>query len=99
MNSTKSRIFALATFACYVVIAGCSKALEQPASALGVAEDELDMTNVEAFYVLDGSYIDGSLERAIEEYGSMEAYVRDGLGLKDEEIENLRGQLLESTLE
>jgi protein-tyrosine phosphatase len=59
------------------------------------APDDVDMTNVEAFYVLDVSYIDGALERAIEEYGSMEGYVREGLGLSDEEIESLRNQLLE----
>ena len=53
------------------------------------------MTNVEALYVLDGSYIDGTLERAIEDYGSMEGYIREGLGLKDEEIAFLRSQLLE----
>jgi protein-tyrosine phosphatase len=61
--------------------------------------EDVDMTNVEAFYVLDGSYVDGALDRAIEEYGSMEAYVRDGLGLTDEETERLRDQLLESTRE
>ena len=65
----------------------------------GVPLEDIDMTNVEAFYVLDGSYIDGTLEQAIEEYGSMEAYVRDGLGLTDEEIERLRGQMLDSTLD
>jgi protein-tyrosine phosphatase len=65
----------------------------------GVPLEDVEMINVEAFYVLDGTYIDGTLEHAIEEYGSMKAYVRDGLGLTDEEIEVLRGQLLESTLE
>jgi protein-tyrosine phosphatase len=59
------------------------------------APDDVDMTNVEAFYVLDVSYIDGALERAIEEYGSMEGYVREGLGLSDKEIGTLRSQLLE----
>jgi protein-tyrosine phosphatase len=62
----------------------------------GMSIEDVDMTNVEAFYVLDRSYIDGTLERATEEYGSIEAYARDGLGLTDEEIERLRGQLLES---
>jgi len=65
----------------------------------GVPLEDVDMTNVEAFYVLDGSYVDGTLDRAVEEYGSMEAYVRDGLGLTDEETERLRDQLLESTRE
>jgi protein tyrosine/serine phosphatase len=53
------------------------------------------MTNVEAFYHLEGHYIDGTLEKAIEEYGSMDGYIRDGLGLSDDEVERLRDQLLE----
>jgi protein-tyrosine phosphatase len=60
-----------------------------------VLPEEVDLTNVEAFYILDGSYIDGTLEQAVAEWGSMEAYIRDGLGLTEEEIEQLRHQLLE----
>ncbi|UCE03285.1 MAG: tyrosine-protein phosphatase [Candidatus Latescibacterota bacterium] len=62
----------------------------------GISPEELDMTNVEAFYVLDGSYIDGALERAVETFGSLDGYIRNGLGLTDEEVERLRDQLLES---
>lgn len=65
------------------------------AETRGVSPGEIDMTNVEAFYILDGSYIDGSLEQAIADYGSMEGYIRDGLRLTDDEIEALRSQLLE----
>jgi protein-tyrosine phosphatase len=61
----------------------------------GVDPAEVDMANVEAFFVLDGSYIDGALEQAVADYGSVEGYVREGLGLSDEEIERLRSELLE----
>jgi len=61
----------------------------------GISPDEVDMTNVEAFYRLEGSYVDGTLERAIQEYGSMDGYLRQGLGFTAEEIERLRNQLLE----
>lgn len=61
----------------------------------GVAPEEIDMTNVEAFYVLDGSYIDGALEQAVAEYGSMDAYIREGLGITEDEIGMLKSQLLE----
>ena len=64
------------------------------AKTLGVPPEEVDMTNVEAFYILEGSYIDGTLEQAVEDYGSMEAYVREGLGITDEEVEQLKSQLL-----
>jgi protein-tyrosine phosphatase len=67
----------------------------QVAGDRGISPEEVDMTNVEAFFVLGGSYIDGSLEQAVAEYGSMEGYIRDGLGFSDAEIQSLRDQLLE----
>jgi protein-tyrosine phosphatase len=61
----------------------------------GIAPEEVDTTNMDAFYILQGAYIDAALEQAVEDYGSMEAYIRDGLGITDEEVEELRIQLLE----
>lgn len=65
------------------------------AKARGVPESEVDMTNVEAFFVLRPEYIDGTLERAVERYGSLEAYIREGLGVTDAERDRLRDELLE----
>ena len=50
---------------------------------------------MQIFCVLQGAYIDAALEQALENYGSMEAYIRDGLGISDEEVEQLRAELLE----
>jgi protein-tyrosine phosphatase len=61
----------------------------------GIAPEDVDMTNVTAFYVLSGDYIDGTLEQVRKDYGSMEAYVRKGLGLTEAEIERLQEELLE----
>ena len=62
----------------------------------GVATpEEVDTTNMDAFYILQPAYIDAALQQAVEDYGSMEAYIRDGLGISDEEVEQLRSQLLE----
>jgi protein-tyrosine phosphatase len=61
----------------------------------GVDPSGVDMTNVEAFYRLEGHYIDGALERAIEEHGSMDSFIREGLGITDEEIARLRTELIE----
>jgi protein-tyrosine phosphatase len=61
----------------------------------GIPPEEVDTTNMEAFYILDGSYIDAALEQAVEDYGSMEAYIREGLGISDVEVERLRSELLE----
>ena len=61
----------------------------------GIAPEEVDTTNMDAFYILQGAYIDAALEQAVEDYGSMEAYIRDGLGITDQEIEQLKSQLLD----
>ena len=61
----------------------------------GIPAEEVDTTNMEAFYILDGSYIDASLDAAVEEFGSMDAYLRKGLGLTEVELESLREGLLE----
>ena len=65
------------------------------AETKGVSPEDVDMTNAEAFYILEGSYIDGTLEQAVADYGSMDAYIREGLGLSNEEVEELKRQLLE----
>ena len=36
-----------------------------------------------------------SLEEAVRRHGSMEAYIRDGLGISDQEVASLRSSLLE----
>lgn len=64
------------------------------AEAREVAPESVEMSNVEAFYILEGTYIDGALEAAVQQYGSMEAYIQDGLGMSGDEIEALRTSLL-----
>ena len=61
----------------------------------GIQEDEVDMTNAKAFYVLQDSYIDASLDQAVKKYGSMENYLQQSLGISAEEIEKLKDALLE----
>lgn len=77
------------------VEATLAKIRQMAAERKGVSPEAIDMTNVEAFYVLEGAYIDGTLDQAIAEHGSMEAYIRDGLGVTDQEIERLREELLQ----
>jgi protein-tyrosine phosphatase len=60
-----------------------------------VEPDEVDITNIKAFYVLEPSYIDASLDEAVKQYGSMDNYIREGLGITDKERASLRDQLLE----
>jgi protein-tyrosine phosphatase len=72
-----------------------AKIRSMAAAKQGLPPEQVDMTNMEAFYIVQGAYIDGSLEQAVQKYGSMEGYIRDGLGISDEEVERLRTQLLE----
>jgi protein tyrosine/serine phosphatase len=44
---------------------------------------------------MKASYIDASMNEAINQYGSMDKYIRKGLGITDEELVRLREQLLE----
>ena len=67
----------------------------QAAKIQGAEPDQVDMTNANAFYILQPSYIDASLEEAVNKYGSMEEYIREGLGIEDEIVEKLRADLLE----
>jgi len=53
------------------------------------------MTNVNAFYILQPSYIDASLEEAVKQHGSMEKYIRDGLNITEDELKRLRESLLD----
>ena len=67
----------------------------EAAKNLGVPADEVDTANMVAFYILQGDYIDGTLEVILQEYGSMEGYLQKGLELSGQEIDILRQQLLE----
>ena len=68
---------------------------EQAAKNQGIPPEQVDMSNINAFYILQPSYIDASLDEAVKRHGSMENYIREGLGIEDALIEKLRRELLE----
>jgi protein-tyrosine phosphatase len=57
--------------------------------------EEVDMSNINAFYVLQGSYIDATRDEILNKYDSIEAYLTKGLGLTKLEIHQLRSRLLD----
>lgn len=61
----------------------------------GISPEQVDMTNINAFYILEGDYIDATYDEINKQYGDMEGYLRRGLGLNDREIQQLRDELLE----
>ena len=68
------------------------------AKTLNVKPDQVDVTNMNAFYILQASYIDASLGEAVKKYGSMGNYIREGLGINEQELKRLREQLLEPAI-
>ena len=57
----------------------------QAADKQGIAPEEVEMSNMEAFLVQDGPYIDASYEEMVDEFGSIDGYIREGLGLTEAE--------------
>jgi protein-tyrosine phosphatase len=68
---------------------------ELAAKNQGIAPEEVDMANTNAFYILDGKYIDAALDETVKKYGSMENHIKEGLGITEEEIQMLKYELLE----
>lgn len=64
------------------------------AAGMDIDVADVDATNMEAFYILQAEYIDASLAQAIADFGSMDAYIREGLGITEDELAALRANLL-----
>ena len=60
-----------------------------------IAPEKVDMTNINAFYNLEGKYIDAARDQIVKDYGSIDGYLKQGLGLSDAEITQLRDRLLQ----
>jgi protein-tyrosine phosphatase len=72
-----------------------AKLRQRAAERQGVDPEDVDMTNINAFYILSGEYIDATRDWILAEYGSIDGYLRDGLGLSGADINRLREGLLE----
>jgi protein-tyrosine phosphatase len=61
----------------------------------GIVPEEVDMGNMEAFLIQDGSYIDASYDEIIKVNGSMSEYISEGLGLTESVLIPLQESLLD----
>ena len=61
----------------------------------GIEPEQVDMRDMEAFLIQQGSYIDASYEEIVKEYGTLEHFLGEGLGLDEDEIHQLQDELLE----
>jgi protein-tyrosine phosphatase len=68
---------------------------QMAAEKRGIRPEEVDMRNMEAFLIQKGSYIDASYDEIIKTYGAVDGFFREGLGLDEQEISQLRHELLE----
>ena len=60
----------------------------------GIAPDQVDMANMDAFLIQNSSYIDASQDEILKSFGSMNNYLKDGLGLSRREVKQLQEELL-----
>jgi protein-tyrosine phosphatase len=68
---------------------------EDIAKKQGIPPEQVDMTAFEAMFLVKPEYIDAAHDEVIRKYGSMDSYLRKGLGISDEMISDLRNELLE----
>lgn len=69
--------------------------LENLAGTLPMPDDErkANAEAIRAFYILQPDYIDASYDAAVQQYGSLDRYLEEGLGLNDRKIGELRDRL------
>jgi protein-tyrosine phosphatase len=68
---------------------------EDIAKKKGIPQEQVDMTSYEAKFSVKPEYLEAAHKEAISKYGSMESYLRKGLGISDKMISRLRNELLE----
>jgi protein-tyrosine phosphatase len=61
----------------------------------GVDANEIGMPHVEALFHVEPGYLDAAYEEMLSRYGSVDAYIRDGLGITDFQLKQVRDRLLE----
>jgi protein-tyrosine phosphatase len=71
------------------------KIRQAAAARSGVPAESIDLAPVEALFAARRTYMNAALESIDAEYGSLERYIRDGLGLSPEAQEELQESLLE----
>jgi len=60
----------------------------------GQEPTEEDMENLTNFVTMHSEYLQAALDRVVEEYGSVDNFVRDGIGITDEQRNAFRAALL-----
>ncbi len=75
--------------------AGLNGLRDAAARQRGVPSDVVDTTNIRGLFYVDASYLEAAHDEIITGHGSVEVFIRDGMGLTDSVIGRLRAELLE----
>lgn len=68
---------------------------ESAARQRGIPPEEVDMSNIRGLFFVHTSYLGAAHDEISREYGSVEAFIRDGIGWSDSDLRRLRDGLLE----
>ena len=67
---------------------------EQIIANTGQEPTEEDMENLTNFVTMHSEYLQAALDRVVEEYGSVDNFIRDGIGITDRQRNAFRAALL-----
>jgi len=67
---------------------------QMAAEKQGITPDQVDMANMEAFLIQNGSYIDASQDEIVKGFGSLAIYIQDGLDFSQQDLIQLQETLL-----
>jgi len=62
-----------------------------------ISPDEVDMTNIRGLFFVDTAYLGAAHDEITTLYGSVEGFIRDGIGWSDAELDRLRDGLLDES--
>jgi protein-tyrosine phosphatase len=74
---------------------GLKSMREDIAKRQSIPLEQVDVTGYEYIFLVKPEYLDAAHDEVIKRYGSMDSYLRKGLGISDEMINKLRSELLE----
>ncbi len=74
---------------------GLNAMRKSAAKQRGIPPDKVDMTNIRGLFFVHTSYLGAAHEEITTQYGSVEGFIREGIGWSDNDLRQLRAALLE----
>jgi protein-tyrosine phosphatase len=61
----------------------------------GISEEEVDLRQIRGLFFVDADYLGAAHDEATARYGSIQRFIREGVGWQDADLARLRDVLLE----